>query len=1133
MGGDFNCIEDPILDKRSSAHNPSLGTQGYPELATLSTLLGLEDWWRITHPDQFQATWTNGSTSSRIDRWLTPVTPLKKEITTLIPTKSDHLALLLKMEPPNITRGKGYWKFNSSLLHDPLYIEQIEYLLNYLKDESHEFNSRKQYWDYIKSSLREWTIGFTKFTTQDRNKKKANILNALAQADIDLQSGINVSEERKTILEELKVIEQQEMEGVIARNHFLRSLNSKIPHASLSRLQNSRSPTLITSLLTPDNEIVKEPHQILNVARNYYEKLYSSDDANVDAEQKKILSSWSQRISPNQFLQLNQPLSEDDLTSALWKMRKNISPGPDGLGPAFYQQFWDQLKGPFMDMINEIEETSQLTPSQERGLITLLFKKGDPENLDNYRPITLLNTDQKIMSSVIAARLSNVSNSLIHPDQTGIKGRFIGTNLRLMKDITYLLDNKKMKGAVILLDQMKAFDRVRWSFMHKILDLAGFPPRIKHWVQILYKSPKNSLLINGHISAPFQLKRGVRQGDPLSPILFAFTIEALACAIRESNKFEGMELPNSKNKIKISLYADDLALFASSTSDILEFRQIYSTYSAASDAKINEKKTEGLLYLPYTPPKEILDCSWQPKGTPVRYLGVMIGKKITLQQSWSAAIVDVSNSIQGWSSFPLPMKTRSIIIKHYIFPKLLYRLAVEALDQSSKRQIDKMLRGFLWKSTRGKIRKNILTNLPKDGGLSFPDLDSQANLSALKWTKRLLALWTDTPDSPYAQTSKFLISNAGSKWGQGRQIFHTTAPLQAGNLAPKFYLDCIKIWRRLGEPAKPKSSTEILSQPIAFNPSLNIPLPDSAFERMASHGLVRVRDFFKNPEWMSPQDILTYNKWNCPPAWIESVIESVPLSWIRTLAQIPPLPPNKRFVDDEGEIWLTDEFSHLTHEDGLLDLSPTPASLRLLGPDNIPLDCSDFNPTFWKIGLLPLSMSTPKQLRLKCYIKSTVKAQALWEEAIQGRLKWKVIWRKVWSPIVPPQLNTTYYLLLHLAHTTGEKADKKGFPPINLLCSCGSIESAQHLFWNCKFAQARWKTLWTFWRANRQIPPAYNLKSILSPPTNPTFLILHRTTLHHIWVERCGEVYGQKPRTSAPSPSLIAALAAALKATQR
>ena len=118
----------------------------------------------------------------------------------------------------------------------------------------------------------------------------------------------------------------------------------------------------------------------------------------------------------------------------------------------------EELKKPLLDLFNDCFANRTLTTSQKTGVLTLLFKKGDPEKIENYRPIALLNVDLKILSKILTARLTKVMCHLVHPDQTGVKGRFIGTNTRLMFDILHLMKNKKLKGAVILLDQLKAFD---------------------------------------------------------------------------------------------------------------------------------------------------------------------------------------------------------------------------------------------------------------------------------------------------------------------------------------------------------------------------------------------------------------------------------------------------------------------------------------------------------------------------------------------------------------------------------------------------------------------------------------------------------------------------------------------------
>ena len=159
-----------------------------------------------------------------------------------------------------------------------------------------------------------------------------------------------------------------------------------------------------------------------------------------------------------------------------------------------------------------------LARSQRTALISLLYKKNDKLDTKNWRPISLLCTDYKIFSKVLTNRLKLVISSVVSDSQVcGVPGRFSGEHVRLLQDIINYSNANDIGAAVIYLDQEKAFDRVDWAFMLRVLEKMNFGPSFRSWVQLLYSDIFSCVLINGYTSSAFSISRGVRQGCPLSP----------------------------------------------------------------------------------------------------------------------------------------------------------------------------------------------------------------------------------------------------------------------------------------------------------------------------------------------------------------------------------------------------------------------------------------------------------------------------------------------------------------------------------------------------------------------------------------------------------------------------------------
>ena len=183
----------------------------------------------------------------------------------------------------------------------------------------------------------------------------------------------------------------------------------------------------------------------------------------------------------------------------------------------------------------------------------LIYKRRDRADLKNWRPVSSLCTDYKIFAKVLARRLGSVMTEVVHSDQTcSVPGRSILTNCFLIRDLVEIVENEDIEAAIISLDNEKAFDRLEWGFMFGVLDRLGFGPVFQRWIRLIYRNPASRVIVNNHIGDPCRLHRGVRQGCPLSPLLYVLAAEVLGAAVRAST-FRGVTLPSVEEPVKISV----------------------------------------------------------------------------------------------------------------------------------------------------------------------------------------------------------------------------------------------------------------------------------------------------------------------------------------------------------------------------------------------------------------------------------------------------------------------------------------------------------------------------------------------------------------------------------------------------
>ena len=326
-------------------------------------------------------------------------------------------------------------------------------------------------------------------------------------------------------------------------------------------------------------------------------------------------------------------------------MKNGKSPGSDGFTVEFYKFFWNDIKTLLIDSFNYAFTHGELSLDQKRGILTLIPKKDKSRLLlKNWRPISLLNTDYKILTKALAKQIKRVLPSIINRDQTGyLKGRYIGENIRTVSDLIEYTSLKQMPGIILLIDFEKAFDTINWTFILKSLELFNFGPNLMHWIKVLYTSINSCVLNNGNASNFFTLERGIRQGCPVSPYLFIIAVEIMAIAIRSNKEIHGIKINNTE--FKLSQLADDTTMFLSDFFSVQQVLQFLDIFHKISGLKLNKQKTSALCIgsLSGMEVQETFNLTWT-KG-PITTLGVTIttDEQTSLEQNFYPRLKKMGN----------------------------------------------------------------------------------------------------------------------------------------------------------------------------------------------------------------------------------------------------------------------------------------------------------------------------------------------------------------------------------------------------------------------------------------------------------------------------------------------------------
>ena len=730
IGGDFNCQLDS--DNRQDG--------SVVELQNLIEQNDLLDTWRNIQTNNPGYTYYNKKLRkpTRIDYILSHDTFLNqvKDITVSTVGITDHRLINLRLDNSETIKGPGRWLCNNTLLKVEECNNRIINLWKFWKTKKKDYNNVLDWWDRGKLKVKEIISDYGKEKFFQEKQSKAKLQKAYENKIRESAT----SSEIKELETQLKMYEIKEWEKARVRMHITQKTEGEKPSKFFLSLEKQRlKDNQIKGIRDKNGRFVNKPLSMIGYIREYYKNLFTSEKIDYGQMQKILNVIKPSQLDDALITDIEKDITETDLTNALKQMTKGKSPGKDGLTVDFYLEFWPVIKDDFLEVINECKNKGCLSRSMNNAIIRLIFKnKGEKEDLRNWRPISLLNVDYKIIAKTITNKLSKLMPHIIGEEQTcGVKNRKIQDNLIILRDVIDYVNVFNKQGAVLCIDQEKAFDRVEWNFLFSVMDKVGIPASLINWISILYSNPSSSIIVNNFMSEPFVVSRGIRQGCPLSPLLYAISAEGLSSLIRTEKRLKGIIIPSIRENFKLVQHADDTTIFVTNDNEFPIINDIFTLYSEGSGSKINIPKTTGLWLGSW---KSRLDNPTKYKfvNNHLKILGITFGNQVRPEVNWDPRINKIKSTLNRWKYRDLTLNGKAIIVNTLCGAGLNYLGSVIHCPKDQVQQIEKIIWNYYWSGKKDKIKRNTITGPKEKGGTGIINISYKLHALKLKWITRYI-----------------------------------------------------------------------------------------------------------------------------------------------------------------------------------------------------------------------------------------------------------------------------------------------------------------------------------------------------------------------------------------------------------
>lgn len=760
--GDFNFVEEPAADRsRTSAGYLERSEISRETFRQISSARKLVDVYRNLYPYGVGYTHFNKGCGihSRLDRiyihgdFLHKVSKFHSSSAPI----SDHFPIGITIENKISPKwGFGHKKMNPYYFSIPAFRTGMDdNLLNYELEKCR--TDPIGHWETFKNKAWKSYNNVVKSFHHNNKVYLEQLYNAELQSEEITDEIFNILD----IPNQLKKATATEFYKEAAEEDFLPLFNK-----NKTKYDKKKNIHMIINSL---GQKTTNKEEIIEEIRKFYAKLYTSENPS-DHDIGSFLNMDLPQVKEPFLAPMANFISVAEVRKAIMDSNKSKTPGPDGIPIEFYQTFIDEVTHHLAEVYNNIFLRGEAHKDFNNSITTLIYKeKGERCDIKNWRPVSLLNTDYKILTKILANRITPALPDLINKNQTcGVPGRSSFENLYNLESIFDQCQNSNKRCLIVNIDQEKAFDRIEYKYIKAVLDKFGFPPEIIKWYGIINNDAMARICVNGLLSENIEITRSVRQGDPLSMIIYILGIEPLASNINTDKNIHGF-WPINSTESKFSQYADDSNPILADVRSFTHVKHHFKKFGLASGSKINEGKTKILALGKWA--NFELDPIRENLKESIDILGVTFGKDL-IEINWPKILAKCYGVIKSWKSTHLAIRSKIYICNTFVLSNIWHVARIIPIKTDQIQELQSAICRFIWGGPFESVCRDTAYLHPLEGGLGIPNI--RAKIEAL-YLQRLAYAKIKLEDRP--------------PW-VGHLIYHQGFSLRV--IGPGFALNCFK-----------------------------------------------------------------------------------------------------------------------------------------------------------------------------------------------------------------------------------------------------------------------------------------------------------------------------------------------------